>query len=40
MAEETKAFYERFFDIALSDEDVESILSGVGMRAAREGSAA
>ena len=40
MAEETRDFYKRFFDIDLSDEDVESILSGVGMRAAREGSAA
>ena len=39
MAAETKDFYSRFFDITLSDEDVESILSGIGMRDAREGSA-
>lgn len=39
MTQETKEFYSRFFEITLSDEDVESILSGVGMREAREGNA-
>lgn len=39
IAQETKDFYARFFDIELSDEDVESILSGSGMREAREGNA-
>ncbi|MBQ6454832.1 MAG: ABC transporter substrate-binding protein [Eggerthellaceae bacterium] len=38
ISQETKDFYERFFDISLTDEDVESILSGIGMREAREGS--
>ena len=36
--QEVKSFYETFFDISLSDEDVDSILSGQGMREAREGS--
>ena len=36
MNQEVKDFYARFFDIELSDEDVKSILSGSGMRAARE----
>lgn len=39
IAQETKDFYKRFFDIALNDEDVESIFSGIGMREAREGNA-
>lgn len=38
MMQETKDYYARFFGIELSDEDVESIHSGVGMRAAREGN--
>lgn len=38
MAREVKHFYETFFDIVLSDEDVDSILSGQGMREAREGN--
>ena len=39
MVAETRDFYSRFFDIELSDEDVDSILSGTGMRDAREGNA-
>lgn len=39
IAQETKDFYSRFFEISLNDEDVESILAGVGMREAREGNA-
>ena len=38
MFQETKDFYSRFFDIELSDDDVASILTGNGMREAREGS--
>ena len=38
ITQETKDFYERFFGITLTDEDVESIFSGIGMREAREGS--
>lgn len=30
-------FYERFFDITLSEEDISAILSGEGMRAPKEG---
>jgi len=39
MTREVKDFYATFFDIELSDEDVDSILSGTGMREAREGNA-
>lgn len=36
MAQETKFFYKEFFDLHLSDEVVDQILGGEGMRAARQ----
>ena len=35
---EVISFYQRFFDIDLSEEDVDCIFSGEGMREAREGN--
>jgi len=37
MEEEVRTFYQTWFDLALTDEDVASILSGEGMRQPREG---
>ena len=37
MEEEVRSFYDQYFDINLTDEDIHLILSGEGMRVPKEG---